>query len=119
MITKQQVKNCKHLIKLMDRIIDLKLPYSQKVFLQEVPYGETMISNFKELKKSGRTCCLVGYLNTTNKFKSSGSLEYDQYIGVDAQKIIEGGGNYTIQEAREWFIGELNKQCTWRMENGL
>ena len=125
-LTKQNHKACLNVIKLLHKIIDNNLPYSQCVGYQGKSSVNGLITDWDTLVKSGKISCLMGYLVADDKFKKSGGTVsvYDilafnggqglngfiEYVGFDATKIVIGGDGMSAELALDWFVDAYAKE---------
>ena len=118
-LTKQNHKACLNVIKLLHKIIDNNLPYSQRVMYQQNSSVNGLITDWDTLVESEKTSCLMGYLVADDKFKKShgtvidgilffegqsGADGFDEYVGFNAIEIVSRGNVKSAKLALDWFV---------------
>lgn len=127
--TKSNRKACLNVIRLLMKIIDNDLPYSQTKYLQfEDSSGRSqLIRDWNKLIKHNRTCCIMGYLLADAKFQKAGGGDdgvamifggcsntdaFEQYVGFNCSVILLASNPMSITQALTWFIEKFNSQLT-------
>ena len=125
-LTKQNHEACLNVIKLLHKIIDNNLPYSQRVIYQEKSSVNGLITDWDTLVISGKISCLMGYLLADDKFKESGGTVtsydiltfngkdgadgFDEYVGFNAIEIVSRGYVKSAKLALDWFVDAYAKE---------
>lgn len=127
--TKANRKACLNVIRLMMKIIDNDLPYSQTRYLQseDQTVRTPLIRDWDKLIKHNRTCCLMGYLLADAKFQEAGggddgeamifngrsnAVAFEQYVGFNCSAILLVSDPLSITQALTWFIEGFCRQLT-------